>query len=154
MNEEIQVRLAALVERVLGQDLPVALASRFAMDIVSTLIQLVVIPIIIWVIWKYIRNVWAVMRIYDSAYRVNKALSRAESDEVGEKTKHSLIKIRQLAHDIDSADSIGVSGFVCSIIAGLVGVLLTFYWFNLLTNVSHFFFFDGWVLEYLRKFIR
>lgn len=154
MNEELQVRIAAIVERVLGQDLPVALASRFGMGLVITLIQVIVLPFIIWFIWKYVRRIWTILKIYHNSDKIIDLIDRASRADTDEKTAAGLQQLRDMARDLDDSESIGISGFVCGIIALVIGIVLGIYWYGLVTELPQYLFFDGWVLEYLRNFIK
>lgn len=154
MNEELQVRIAAIVERVLGQDLPVALASRFGMGLVITLLQVIVLPFIIWFIWKYVRRVWTVLKIYNDSDKIVNVIDRASRADTDEKTAAGLQQLRDLARGLNNSDSILVSGVVCGIIVLLIGIFISIYWYGLVTELPQYLFFDGWVLEYLRNFIK
>lgn len=154
MNEELQVRIAAIVERVLGQDLPVALASRFGMGLVITLMQVIVLPFIIWFIWKYVRRVWTVLKIYNDSDKIVNVIDRASRADTDEKTAAGLQQLRDLARGLNNSDSILVSGVVCGIIVLLIGIFISIYWYGLVTELPQYLFFDGWVLEYLRNFIK
>lgn len=154
MNEELQVRIAAIVERVLGQDLPVALASRFGMGLVITLLQVIVLPFIIWFIWKYVRRIWIILKIYHNSDKIIDLIDRASRADTDEKTAAGLQQLRDLARDLDNSDSILVAGVVCGIIVLLIGIAISIYWYGLVTELPQYLFFDGWVLEYLRNFIK
>lgn len=156
MNNEIQLRIMAFFEKVMGEQLPIGLKAAYISAWITSILVIVGCSLAIYFAVRYLRPLWSLSVFMDHAREARDVADRLCS--IKDPNDPYIVKgtelLTRIARTTNLEMRIGTTGFVGSLASVLIIAGCGVWGIITITELPSLFFFDGWSLNYMAELLK